>query len=141
MPDDKYIQEFNNPLDNFYLNIIEKINPILYKLNFTPNIITTISFILGLLTAYFIYRECYISAGISYFFSYFFDCVDGNFARKYNMTSKFGDYYDHITDCINNLLILYVILSSKLYSYSFKKNILIYCHNINSIRICSSGLY
>ena len=23
------------------------------------------------------------------------DVMDGNFARNYNMTSKFGDYYDH----------------------------------------------
>ena len=32
------------------------------------------------------------------FVGYFFDCMDGHFARKYNMVTEFGDMYDYITD-------------------------------------------
>ena len=32
--------------------------------------------------------------------SYFFDCADGLYARTYNMTTQFGDIYDHSTDVI-----------------------------------------
>lgn len=39
--------------------------------------------------------------------SYFFDCADGHMARKYNMTSKFGDYYVHISDIVKITLVLY----------------------------------
>lgn len=30
--------------------------------------------------------------------SYFFDCLDGHYARSYNMVTVFGDYYDHFSD-------------------------------------------
>ena len=29
-----------------------------------------------------------------------FDCMDGHYARKYKLVSKFGDYYDHIKDIL-----------------------------------------
>ena len=32
-----------------------------------------------------------------YIIQYFFDTMDGNFARKYNQTSDFGDKLDHIS--------------------------------------------
>jgi len=37
-------------------------------------------------------------SAFSYLISYMFDCWDGYYARKYNMESKFGDYYDHVSD-------------------------------------------
>jgi hypothetical protein len=36
--------------------------------------------------------------------------MDGCYARKYKMTSKFGDYYDHIVDWIRNLALLLMII-------------------------------
>lgn len=41
--------------------------------------------------------------------SYFFDCFDGHFARSYNMVTKFGDYYDHISDASKVILLVYFI--------------------------------
>jgi phosphatidylglycerophosphate synthase len=41
--------------------------------------------------------------------SYFFDCMDGHFARKYKMTSKGGDLYDHIKDVSIYILIVYIV--------------------------------
>ncbi len=48
---------------------------------------------------------------ISFFISYFFDCLDGHYARKYNMVTKFGDYYDHIKDITIWILIFLIIMS------------------------------
>ena len=35
--------------------------------------------------------------------------MDGDFARKYNMESKFGDYYDHITDTLGVVIFICII--------------------------------
>jgi phosphatidylglycerophosphate synthase len=42
---------------------------------------------------------------------YYFDCADGFYARKYDMVTTFGDYYDHINDQLKILLILIVMYS------------------------------
>jgi phosphatidylglycerophosphate synthase len=54
-----------------------------------------------------------------------FDCFDGYFARKHDMITVFGDWYDHITDWLVVLLLCYVIYKnkninskSKLYAFS-----------------------
>ena len=50
--------------------------------------------------------------------SYYFDCMDGHVARKYNQTSVFGDYYDHVSDILKLLLVLaslYYINKEKFY--------------------------
>ena len=40
--------------------------------------------------------------------------MDGNFARAYNMTSDFGDIYDHISDITKYVILYLVIYFSKL---------------------------
>jgi phosphatidylglycerophosphate synthase len=96
------------PIDNLILNYGNKPYFIYRKLNMTPNDLTSISLIFGLLTIYSFYQQYFILASILYFISYSYDAFDGNYARKYNMVSKFGDYYDHFKDVSVNLLLLYV---------------------------------
>ena len=48
---------------------------------------------------------------------YYFDCIDGPMARKYNMVTVFGDYYDHGTDIICFTLVNYYYFT--LYNFSF----------------------
>jgi phosphatidylglycerophosphate synthase len=79
------------------------------KLNFTPNKLTLLSFITGLLCAYLIYKKQYKYAAFMFLISYYFDTVDGKFARKYNMASKLGDYIDHGSDYIKTFVLLYVL--------------------------------
>ena len=50
-----------------------------------------------------------------YLFAYFCDCLDGFMARKYNLETKFGDYYDHITDIFQTVIVLFIFI----YRYSF----------------------
>jgi phosphatidylglycerophosphate synthase len=101
--------ELENPIDNVLYELSNWMCPFFYKTGHTPNMITTYSLITGVLSCYFLWKGHILLFGIFYAISFFFDCMDGHFARKYNMTSKFGDMYDHIKDNIVALSILFVI--------------------------------
>lgn len=94
----KISDHLENPIDTFLYKIIDKHLEFYYKNNFTPNKITTLSLISGLLSGYAFYKDQYILSALLFMSSYYFDCADGKLARKYNMVSKFGDIYDHVTD-------------------------------------------
>jgi hypothetical protein len=105
----KIPKEYENPFDNLILSFIDTHLEKYYKLGFTPNMITTLSLITGISSAYFITQRQFILAGLLYLISYYFDCVDGKLARKYNMTSVFGDYYDHFSDITKFIIVIYVL--------------------------------
>ncbi len=109
----KIPDEYENFFDIIVIKISQFLNINLFRpLNFTPNMITTLSLVFGLLSAYFLYNRLYfISTGL-FLISYLFDCCDGNYARMFNMTTKFGDLYDHITDFIKTGSISIIILLS-----------------------------
>lgn len=104
--------KFENPIDTFLIKINQLLNPIWYSLNFTPNTLTTISLILAILSIYCLYKKKYTIGAFLYFVAYYFDCADGNYARTYKMQSKFGDYYDHISDIIKIILLFYYIYNT-----------------------------
>jgi len=106
----KIAREYENPIDNLIIDAVDMLCPAFKKLNFTPNGITTLSMIFGLLSIYFLYKGHPYLFGVTYFISYFFDCMDGHYARKYKMTSKFGDMYDHIKDVLVLVLLLGVLI-------------------------------
>ena len=90
--------KYDDPLDIFFKKYIDKLIIPCKKLGFTPNMITTISFLFGLLCCYLYYKQYYIIASICYLLFYFFDVMDGYYARIYEMYSTFGSYYDVITN-------------------------------------------
>jgi len=92
--------EYENPIDNIMVIIADKLNPFFKKTGHTANTLTTYSLITGLIYLYFAYHNNVILFSVFYIISYFFDCADGNFARAYKMTSKFGNKYDHIKDVV-----------------------------------------
>ena len=75
--------------------------------------ITTYSFLSGLLSVYCLWHHQILAYVCLFTLSYMFDCMDGQFARRYNMTSRFGDVYDHVTDHIVVLLMVSVTLKRK----------------------------
>lgn len=103
---------YENPIDNVNIDIVDILCPFFKKLNLTPNDITTLSLITGFLSLYCLYKDYILSFCILYYISYIFDCMDGHYARKYNMVSKFGDMYDHIKD-ISVTITLLVLLYSR----------------------------
>jgi hypothetical protein len=105
----KLKEEHENIFDIYICNSIDSHIHIYNQLGLTPNMVTTLSLITGILSAYMILKKKYKIAGILFFIAYYFDCVDGKVARKYNMTTKFGDYYDHGSDIIKFLVLMYVL--------------------------------
>lgn len=79
---------------------------------FTPNMITTLSFITGILTALLLSYSNYITASVVFLISYIFDCMDGTMARKFNMETVFGDYLDHFSDITKVFLIFLVLYNN-----------------------------
>jgi len=98
-----------NPLDILLTSLSSSMNPIFKVTGHTPNIITTYSFLTGILSIFFLYRGNLALFSILFFLSYYFDCCDGSFAREYGMESRFGDLYDHITDVVVFSLIVLVV--------------------------------
>jgi hypothetical protein len=99
----------DNPIDNLILLTANVSTDILYNLGLTPNGITTLSLLTGLLSIYKFTQGKYYLSAATYALSYYFDCLDGHMARRYKMTSKFGDYYDHIKDILVGFLLLYYV--------------------------------
>jgi len=112
----KIENKYEDPLDVYLIYIGNQLGKIFIKLNFTPNMITTLSLISTLIGIQYIYVGQYKIGAILYYIGYFFDCMDGNYARTYNMTSDFGDKYDHIGDAIK---IIYLVIC--LYLLKIKK--------------------
>ena len=113
----KIEREHENPIDDIIILICEKTQYIFHDIGFNPNGITTLSLLFGIMSSIQILNKNFIFAGILYFISYFFDCMDGNMARTYNQVTVFGDYYDHISDIIKIVLILtslYIVDSKKI---------------------------
>ena len=116
----KIPDHMDNPIDNFLISVCDDISEGFYETGHTPNMITTYSLITGLLSCYFLYKKNLVLFAVFYFLSYFFDCLDGHFARKYDMATDFGDMYDHAKDLLVLMLVLYI---------TYKKSY----HNINGL--------
>lgn len=110
MSDRKLPRNLDNPIDNIIINYGRKLYPTYKKLNFTPNTLTTISFILSLISSFLFIKKYYLLSSICYIISYSYDAFDGNYARTYNMVTEFGDYYDHIKDLICGIIFLIIFI-------------------------------
>ena len=108
--DRKIPKNLENPIDNLIMFVGKKFYKIFRKLSLTPNNLTFISLILGLMSIYLFYIKNYILCSIFYFISYCFDVLDGNYARTYNMVTKFGDKFDHIKDLVVNVIFFIVFI-------------------------------
>lgn len=113
----------DNPIDNKLNYLSTKLNPFFYKLGFTPNMLTTLSLVITFVGIYLLHHKNYVISSICIFIGYYFDCADGNFARTYEMTSKFGDYYDHISDHIK-IIVLFIVIYKL--SIPFKQKLFFY---------------
>lgn len=98
-----------NPIDAVFINWGEIANPYLFDAGFTPNLITLCSLNFGILCGLCLVNACYRWASFWYLMNYILDCWDGNFARKYNMCSKFGDWFDHLKDYFVGGMLYYII--------------------------------
>jgi len=106
----KLPKELENPFDNVMLSMCgNEMMDNLYKNGITPNMITTVGNFFRILSIYFLYHHQKLFFILFYIFGYYFDCLDGHYARQYNLCSKFGDVYDHASDLIFYILLIYYI--------------------------------
>lgn len=140
----KIEKNYENLFDDFLIDIAEYVSPFFYKLKFTPNDITTLSLITGLASVYFLYKQNIVLFSILWIVSYFFDCLDGHFARKYNMVTKFGDLYDHVKDISVYLLftiVLFIVFRQKQYFYYALVVIILFLILAHVHLMCQQTLY
>ncbi len=104
---------YENPIDNIIIYFCDYISPPLYEYGVTPNMITTASLLCCLISAHELYKGNGRLAATYWAFNYIFDNMDGNFARKYNMETEFGDWYDHTTDILGFILIFIILIYQK----------------------------
>ncbi|MCB2290570.1 CDP-alcohol phosphatidyltransferase family protein [Clostridium sp. CS001] len=94
----KYISPLLKAMANFFL-----------RLKMTPNNITVIGFLIGLLPFVFIYFDKYLMAVLFLWVSGFFDAVDGEMARISNNSTPFGTLMDVTFDRIVEIGVILAI--------------------------------
>ena len=112
----KIERQIENPPDNFFIDLADISSDFYRDMGLTPNMLTTVSLFFGALSCYLLYHGYNLLAMITWFIAYYYDCADGFFARKYNMVTKLGDLYDHVSDVskvIGIFLIMYYINKDK----------------------------
>lgn len=111
----KIESKYETPIDDVTIAIAETLNTYIhchFSTFVTPNVITSLSLLTRLAFVYFVYTNDFVIAAVLYAIAYLFDCMDGNYAKKYDMTTHFGDIYDHVSDLIKTVLLYIVILRS-----------------------------
>ena len=106
----KLPDQFADPVDSLLYKFSHIFLPSFRYVGLTPNMITTIGNISGIISLYYLYNKQLLLFFFFSIFRYIFDCMDGEMARRYNMTSKFGDIYEHISDIIYFCCIMYFSL-------------------------------
>ena len=91
----------------------------------TPNVISIISLILGLGSAFFYLNGTLLLAGTMYFVSYVFDAIDGKVARITKTGKPYGAWFDIAVDRIN-LTLISLAISYRYYENNEDVSILIY---------------
>lgn len=106
----KLARHLDNPIDSLILDVIDQL-PLdsLYSMGLTPNMITTLGNVSRFTAAYFLFQGQKVTFFALYVLGYVFDCMDGHFARRYKMTSEWGDVYDHVSDIVTFIPYLYYI--------------------------------
>ena len=79
------------------------VTPIFYYLRITPNVISVIALLTGVLASFVIMiggKDLYLYGVMIYVLSIIFDHCDGNIARLRNMPTFFGRFMDGLFDII-----------------------------------------
>jgi phosphatidylglycerophosphate synthase len=92
MLEDYIKKEFQKLLGPVFIN--------LKNIGFTPNRITALSILSGIIAAFFFYKGLLITGGIFVLLDYFFDGIDGMVARLTNNLSSRGFILDHLSDYV-----------------------------------------
>ncbi len=112
----KLPDELTNPIDVTLRDFGELFFPTFRRLGFTANTLTSIGRLFDIAGLYLLYQWNVPGYAISTSIAYFFDVIDGAYARKYDMVSDFGDKLDHYGDNIM-FSILVIIVYWRMFKY------------------------
>lgn len=96
----------------FYRRLAHLLVPFLYKLHFTPNLVTLLSLVTGLVAAYLVYHQYFIVSVFVALLAIIFDCCDGQLARLTGKSSPIGRALDGLCDTIWVSLFGYSVIFS-----------------------------
>ena len=98
---------------NINRKISKKITKAVTRYNFfTPNVMTMVSFLLGIFSSILFFMNILIPAGIMAQICSIIDGCDGEIARIKNMKTRFGGVFDALTDRLADFLIILGMLFS-----------------------------
>lgn len=109
----KIPSKYENPFDNVLIDTATAFNPLLRRIGLTPNALTACAFVTGICAAYAAWQGRFIWAAIFTFVSYYFDVLDGNMARMFDMTTHLGDILDHASDITKYSLLILAVWNNK----------------------------
>jgi phosphatidylglycerophosphate synthase len=100
------------PLEEFlYLQCNPVLGTFLHeKMKMTPNMITTITLLLSFMIGWNLWNNNYYIAFGLLAIRQVLDSCDGFIARKYSLSSKFGERYDQVSDTVNQLLMSTIMI-------------------------------
>ena len=109
MKEDHRIPQRDNFFEAIYSSIAKSITP--FFLNFTPNQVTILSGIFGIIGSFLLISDNYLALFFSAILIQLFsilDLVDGDIARIKNLQSKFGMWLDIFFDKLVDFLIMFI---------------------------------
>ena len=81
--------------------------------------VTTLSLLAGIMCIMKFINQKYMAAAVWWMVQYFFDCLDGHMARKYDQVTVFGDYYDHVKDWLIGGVFMILLLGKYIKSRDY----------------------
>lgn len=110
----KLPSSMENPFDDLIIKGCDTVSTFIRETipDITPNNITTISFLMGGIGVYFLHKRNIFLFSVFFLLFYILDCLDGFYARKYDMVTRFGDLYDHTKDAVIFLVIMYIVFKN-----------------------------
>jgi len=86
--------------------------PIAKRINVNPNLLTVLSIILTLGSAYYILKSELVVAAALFLVGAVLDALDGMVAREHNRATKFGTFFDQFADRLNDgAMVIAIILA------------------------------
>lgn len=120
----KISHDIENPLDNGIIAMANWLNiNVFHPLRFTPNMITSLSLVVGISSPVLFHYKRYYEAAAMFLLAYILDCADGNYARMYNMVTPMGDLYDHISDVSK---IIFLAIAFAIHPIEIKTKVMVF---------------
>lgn len=105
-------KHYECPIDWAIIDFCKTIAPFFRATSHTANLITFEGTLASIASLYYLRRHRLKEFAILHFVSYVLDCLDGHYARRYKMVSKFGEYFEHIKDILAACGYFYVLSTS-----------------------------